>query len=133
MNKEHIPNPDMPPLRYPFSVKRSGETAFITMDCGRGVMRLRHMPVGLLDKIGELCLTLMAEVAVPDATVAPLFPAFLLLGGGGIPGVCSAAMGVHRLEDGTVERVIALYDEGDFTFPVLVLAEEQIDEFINLT
>ncbi len=122
----------MPRIRYPFSVERVGDTALVTMDLGP-VIRCRHMPIALLRQIGELCMALLAAVTVPDAADVPLFPHYRLLAEGGLPGACRARLGVHRTEEETVERVIALYDEEDMNAPTLILVEEEIDTFIQQT
>jgi hypothetical protein len=62
-----------------------------------------------------------------------LFPEFLSGPDGSVTGVCDASLGWHRLGNGKVESVIAIYDEGDNTAPVLMLVEDQIDEFIKKT
>lgn len=70
---------------------------------------------------------------MPDEERIPQYPKILVNYGGDIPGVCDATVGTCRLEDGTVERVISLFDSGDRIAPTLVLIEEQIDEFIRQT
>ena len=98
-------------------------------------MRARHMPVALLQQVGKLCQALMekADEILTDDLDVPFFPDYRRLLQGTIQGACLGTLGVHRLESGDVERVIALYDEEDESAPVLVLTADQIGEFINLT
>src|ERR1700686_1825448 len=98
----------MPRTRYPFTVVRSSDAALISMNIG-GVIRCRHMPPTLLRKVGELCHQLLdaSKEDRPEDKDVPLFPGYLSGLKGGITGVCHATLGFHRLDDGTVESVIA--------------------------
>jgi hypothetical protein len=121
-----------PRIRLPFKVDRSDDFAVISMDCGR-LIRARIMPCVLLKEVGDLCRFLQEEVRaimVKEPEV-PIFPGFVRLLRAGIPGVCIASVGAHRLE-GRFELVIALYD-GDESAPFLILVEEEIEEFIKQT
>src|SRR5688500_13490313 len=122
---------EVSPKRFAYSVIKDGEDALVTMDCSDGMMRSRHMPAELLELIGQMFRELKkaADVMLPDAEV-PDFPGIRHLVDGVIEGVCLARIGAHR-RGGQVKRVLALYDEDDESAPVLLLIEEQIDEFIN--
>lgn len=122
-------------MRFPFTVRRESATALITTEVRQGVFRSRHMSLDTLTLVGELCRQLQdaGREDMPDADDVPLFPGYVGLHEGDLIGVCHATVGFHRLDDGRVETVIALYDDGDRTAPVLMLVEEQIDEFIRQT
>ena len=123
----------LPRSRFPFVVKRTGDAAVIAMDCG-GVTRVRHMPCVLLKAVGDLCRFLQeeGERALKGECHVPEFPRYVRLVEGGIPGTCYATLGAHRL-GGRIESVVSLYDEGDESAPVLILVEQEIDEFIAQT
>jgi hypothetical protein len=120
-----------PNTRFPFSVERSGDLALILMDCG-GVIRARKMTAILLATIGELCRRLRdaAQEVMPDDTRIPDYPRFVKIADGEVSGVCHAIMGVCRV-DGRVELSIALYDDGDDSAPILLLVDEEIDDFVR--
>lgn len=122
-----------PRSRYPFSVDRFGDKAIVSMYIGR-VVRSRYMSLDLLQTVGELCRQLLkaGKEIKPEDDDVPSFSRFLVGPKGEITGVCHAKLGFHRL-NGKVETVIAIYDEGDDTAPVLILVEDQIDEFIRMT
>lgn len=123
----------MPNGRLEFGVQRDGEEALVTMDCGHGVIRARSMPSNVLSKLGEMCEALLsqAKTIMPSPDDAPEHPKYLRIASCSLLGICHATMGVHRTETGDIEKVIAFYDEGDDSAPVLVLVEEQIDEFLS--
>lgn len=122
----------MPIERFPFLVQKDGDDALVVMDCGDGIMRARHMPQDLLAHLGRMCQALreQAEPLLSEHEIPP-FPGCVCLIRGRIAGVCEAAFCAHRSEAGAIERVIGIYDDGDRDAPVLVLIEEQIDDFIG--
>ncbi len=119
-----------PKERYPFLVERSDDRATVSMQFGH-VLRVRTMPIKALECVGALCRTFMErDIADIDESEVPDFPGYVQIGRGGVAGICEATLGLHKL-NGTIERVIAVYDEKDMRAPVLMLVEEQIDEFIK--
>ena len=96
------------------------------------VTRVRHMPLSIRQLVGEMCRQLQAggRARISDDLDIPEFPGFGRIGKASVSGVCQATVGAHKLH-GAVEVVIAIYDEGDDTAPVLILVEEEIDQFIR--
>jgi hypothetical protein len=115
--------------RFSLLVERVGDQAMIAMDYG-GVVRARNLPNSTLRRIGDLVRDVRDAVEMPANDEVPFFPGYRSIVTGRIRGMCQATLGAHRLEDGTVERVIGLYDDEDESAPVILLIEEQIDEFI---
>jgi len=93
------------------------------------------MPVEVLKAVGELCRRMVEEVkdVQPSDLRDAVFTGYVPLLAGGVIGACRGTLGLQGLESGKVERVIALYDEGDDPAPVLILVEEEIQEFISKT
>lgn len=124
----------MNPDRLPFTVELiDADRAMIGMNCGHGVVRARTMPLRTLHDLGRLCRGMLAkaeEILLSELKI-PSYPRFLSVVTGEVDGICHAKLGLHRLDNGTVEQTIAIYDEGDNEAPVLVLVEEQIEQFIE--
>lgn len=122
-----------PRTRFAFFVHRSDQDAVITMDLGGNVCRARSMPHELLEAIGSLCRSFQEAgrriVREHEADI-PEFPGYAALCESSVAGACRATVGAHKL-DGVIELVITLYDEGDDEAPVLILIDDQIDEFIR--
>jgi hypothetical protein len=119
--------------RFSITVERSNDHALVVMDCGKGVLRGRTMPIELLETMGAICTdmrTLFAKV-LREGLEVPLFPRFLEVAEAKINGAFRVLLGAHRLDDGTVEPLVAFYDEGDDTAPALLLIDGQIEEFID--
>lgn len=111
---------------------QDGDRVTIAMDTG-GLIRARHMPCGACASVITLVRGLeeRARKGLAGRSDVPLYPGFLQILDGEIPGVCRGVAGAHRLESGAVECVVALYDEDDARAPTLMLVEEQIGEFIK--
>lgn len=122
------------PERHEYQIIKQEDQVFVAMKCGAGVYRARHMTVDLFRRVGEMCRVLQeaGRKGISEREV-PLYPRFAKIAESGIPGVCRSIVGAHRLMSGTLEFVIALYDEGDDEFPVLILVGDEIGEFIAQT
>jgi len=112
--------------------RTSGEDVVVAMNFD-GVVRGRPMPEGLLDYLQKMIAQLREETkkALAGKTDVPLYPGFRSIMRGRLNGICHAVSGAHRQENGAVEQVIGVYDDGDEDSPVFVLVEEQIDEFVT--
>jgi len=117
--------------RTPFYVHRNGDEAGVAMDCG-GLIRTRLMPTELLETMAEMIGKLRdAVVEQSKGFGMPTQTGFASLIEGRIEDVCHACAGLACNAGEGWEILIAVYDEDDDEAPVLVLIEEQIDEFIR--
>lgn len=125
--------PTMSANRFPFTVYRAGDDAVVTMNYD-GFVRARNMPAAFLTALVDVCTQIrcnVIDVLKQDAEALsrlPAFPRCAQVASGDL-GPClvrvTASLEVHGPEFTT-----AFYDEGDDEAPVLILVDEQIEEFV---
>ncbi len=122
--------------RFGFGVTKVDDQAIVHMDCGQGVVRARNMPAEFLETLMTVCVQVrdsIIAVVKEDAErmdTIPSLPECACVGGGNV-GPCDVRVVVSKNEAGEPEFCTAFYDEGDETAPVLVLVDEQLQEFID--
>ena len=121
-------------LRFPFVVQQVGDELAISMDCG-GVIRCRTMPM----EFAETLVVAMSQVQEAIETLlhdeewkakVPDYPKCREAAEGNV-GPCDVRVVASKADD-VIEFTTALYDEGDREAPVLVLVNEQLEEFVEV-
>ena len=127
----------MPAERYAFDIQRHGNVAVVLMNMGEGIVRARDMPVKFLATLQDACEQVRDNIVVVVKGNAEhqkglaTFPKCSVLCETELGPCDLKATGGFREDDGVLEINTAFYDEGDDSCPVLLLIEEQLDEFIE--
>ena len=126
----------MPADRFNFMIDKMDDQVIVSMDCGKGVIRARNMPLDFIETLIDICnqsKTKIIQAFREDADAMerlPLFPGCASIAGGNC-GPCDVDVMAWKSEAGEAEFGTAFYDEGDDSDPVLLLINEQLDQFIE--
>jgi hypothetical protein len=124
----------MPSIRYPLIIERDGDEVLFGMDFG-ALVRVRRMPTEILKHLLDACQQvkekIVAVIQADEKALAriPTLPGYVRFGCANI-GACDIHVGASKDDAGTVEFMTELYDSGDDSAPVILLVNEQVDQFI---
>jgi len=120
--------------RFNIILERAGDEMIVAMNTG-GMVRARNMPPECLERITKICEQL--RDLVPSVMADPEFKPTTdptecspVAKAEDVAGVCDIRLTATRQEHG-VEFQTSLYDTGDDECPVVILIDEQLEEFID--